>query len=56
MTFLCSCHRAVHSVFLLALERTGLLEAIDDAAKASGLTRSSFIATAAREKIEQTVA
>jgi predicted RNase H-like HicB family nuclease len=31
---------------------SGLLEAIDDAAKASGLTRSSFIATAAREKIE----
>ena len=30
----------------------GLLEAIDDAAKASGLTRSSFVATAAREKIE----
>jgi predicted RNase H-like HicB family nuclease len=30
---------------------SGLLEAIDDAAKASGLTRSSFIATAAREKI-----
>jgi uncharacterized protein (DUF1778 family) len=29
----------------------GLLEAIDDAAKASGLTRSSFVATAAREKI-----
>ena len=35
---------------------SGLLEAIDDAAKASGLTRSSFIATAAREKIEHTVA
>jgi predicted RNase H-like HicB family nuclease len=33
---------------------SGLLEAIDDAAKASGLTRSSFIATAAREKIEHT--
>jgi predicted RNase H-like HicB family nuclease len=31
---------------------SGLLEAIDDAAKARGLTRSSFIATAAREKIE----
>ena len=30
---------------------SGLLDAIDDAAKASGLTRSSFIATAAREKI-----
>lgn len=30
----------------------GLLEAIDAAAKARGLTRSSFIATAAREKIE----
>jgi predicted RNase H-like HicB family nuclease len=30
----------------------GLLEAIDDAAKESGLTRSSFLATAAREKIE----
>jgi predicted RNase H-like HicB family nuclease len=30
---------------------SGLLEAIDDAAKAHGLTRSSFIATAAREKI-----
>jgi hypothetical protein len=29
----------------------GLLEAIDEAAKTSGLTRSSFIATAAREKI-----
>jgi predicted RNase H-like HicB family nuclease len=29
----------------------GLLEAIDEAAKSSGLTRSSFIATAAREKI-----
>jgi predicted RNase H-like HicB family nuclease len=33
---------------------SGLLEAIDDAARASGLTRSSFIATAAREKIEHT--
>jgi predicted RNase H-like HicB family nuclease len=32
---------------------SGLLEAIDDAAKASGLTRSSFLATAAREKIER---
>lgn len=32
---------------------SGLLDAIDDAAKASGLTRSSFIATAAREKIER---
>lgn len=31
---------------------SGLLEAIDDAARTSGLTRSSFIATAAREKIE----
>ena len=31
---------------------SGLLEAIDDAARASGLTRSSFIATAVREKIE----
>lgn len=30
---------------------SGLLEAIDDAAKEHGLTRSSFIATAAREKI-----
>jgi predicted RNase H-like HicB family nuclease len=29
----------------------GLLEAIDEAAAASGLTRSAFIATAAREKI-----
>jgi predicted RNase H-like HicB family nuclease len=35
---------------------SGLLEAIDAAAKASGLTRSSFIATAAREKIEHAVA
>jgi predicted RNase H-like HicB family nuclease len=34
---------------------SGLLEAIDDAARASGLTRSSFIATAAREKIEHAV-
>jgi len=32
---------------------SGLLEAIDDAARTSGLTRSSFIATAAREKIER---
>jgi predicted RNase H-like HicB family nuclease len=30
----------------------GLLEAIDDAADAHGLTRSAFVATAAREKIE----
>jgi predicted RNase H-like HicB family nuclease len=30
----------------------GLLEAIDEAADAHGLTRSAFIATAAREKIE----
>jgi predicted RNase H-like HicB family nuclease len=30
----------------------GLLSAIDEAAKAHGLTRSAFIATAAREKIE----
>jgi predicted RNase H-like HicB family nuclease len=30
----------------------GLLNAIDEAAKAHGLTRSAFIATAAREKIE----
>ena len=29
----------------------GLLEAIDDAARARGLTRSAFIASAAREKI-----
>jgi hypothetical protein len=29
----------------------GLLAAIDEAAKAHGLTRSAFIATAAREKI-----
>ena len=29
----------------------GLLEAIDEAAKAKGLTRSAFIASAAREKI-----
>jgi len=29
----------------------GLLEAIDDAARAHGLTRSAFLATAAREKI-----
>ncbi len=28
-----------------------LLEAIDEAAKARGLTRSAFIASAAREKI-----
>ncbi len=35
---------------------SGLLEAIDEAAKASGLTRSSFIATAAREKIQQAFA
>jgi hypothetical protein len=32
---------------------SGLLEAIDDAARESGLTRSSFIASAAREKIAQ---
>jgi metal-responsive CopG/Arc/MetJ family transcriptional regulator len=31
----------------------GLLEAIDDAAKAHGLTRSAFITSAAREKIER---
>ena len=30
---------------------TGLLEAIDEAAEAKGLTRSAFIASAAREKI-----
>jgi predicted RNase H-like HicB family nuclease len=30
----------------------GLLEAIDEAADAHGLTRSAFIASAAREKIE----
>ncbi|MBS0276522.1 MAG: type II toxin-antitoxin system HicB family antitoxin [Proteobacteria bacterium] len=30
---------------------SGLLEAIDEAASARGLTRSSFLATAAREKI-----
>lgn len=35
---------------------SGLLEAIDDAARAAGLTRSSFIATAAREKIEHATA
>jgi hypothetical protein len=29
----------------------GLLEAIDEAARARGLTRSAFIASAAREKI-----
>jgi predicted RNase H-like HicB family nuclease len=32
---------------------SGLLAAIDEAAGHSGLTRSSFIASAAREKIEQ---
>ena len=32
---------------------SGLLNAIDEAAEARGLTRSSFLATAAREKIEQ---
>jgi predicted RNase H-like HicB family nuclease len=32
----------------------GLLEAIDDAARAHGLTRSAFLATAAREKIAGT--
>jgi predicted RNase H-like HicB family nuclease len=31
----------------------GLLEAIDEAAAAHGLTRSAFIASAAREKIKQ---
>lgn len=31
----------------------GLLEAIDEAAKIRGLTRSSFLASAAREKITQ---
>jgi predicted RNase H-like HicB family nuclease len=30
----------------------GLLRAIDEAAKRAGLTRSAFLATAAREKIE----
>ena len=30
----------------------GLLDAIDEAAKAHGLTRSAFLATAAREKME----
>ncbi len=30
----------------------GLLDAIDEAAKAHGLTRSAFLASAAREKIE----
>lgn len=33
---------------------TGLLQAIDDAADRLGLTRSAFLATAAREKIETT--
>jgi len=33
---------------------TGLLRAIDDAASRLGLTRSAFLATAAREKIEAT--
>lgn len=33
---------------------TGLLQAIDDAADRLGLTRSAFLATAAREKIEET--
>ncbi len=33
----------------------GLLQAIDDAAEAHGLTRSAFITTAAREKIERGV-
>jgi predicted RNase H-like HicB family nuclease len=32
---------------------TGLLEAIDEAAEAHGLTRSAFLASAAREKIER---
>ncbi len=32
---------------------SGLLHAIDEAASARGLTRSSFLASAAREKIEQ---
>ena len=32
---------------------TGLLAAIDDAATARGLTRSAFLASAAREKISQ---
>lgn len=32
---------------------SGLLSAIDEAAAARGLTRSAFLATAAREKIEQ---
>jgi hypothetical protein len=31
---------------------SGLLSAIDEAAAARGLTRSSFLASAAREKIE----
>lgn len=35
---------------------SGLLEAIDEAASASGLTRSSFMATAAREKIARVTA
>jgi metal-responsive CopG/Arc/MetJ family transcriptional regulator len=30
----------------------GLLDAVDAAAKRSGLTRSGFLASAAREKIE----
>lgn len=34
---------------------SGLLEAIDEAAAAHGLTRSAFLATAAREKIERGV-
>jgi metal-responsive CopG/Arc/MetJ family transcriptional regulator len=33
----------------------GLLAAIDEAATARGLTRSAFLATAAREKIESGV-
>jgi len=33
----------------------GLLQAIDEAAEAHGLTRSAFIASAAREKIESGV-
>lgn len=31
----------------------GLLQAIDEAAEAHGLTRSAFIASAAREKIKE---
>ncbi len=42
--------RTLDEAFHISLDQ-GLLQAIDDAAKAHGLTRSAFLIRAAREKI-----